>query len=127
MSKASKVVEPQVEPAETESLVELVQTALEDAKAVDITTLDVRDKTTITDYMIVASGTSTRHVKSLSDAVCERTKENGAPVLGVEGEQDAEWVLVDLADVLVHLMLPRARAFYALEKLWSVEPAAADT
>ena len=127
MSKATKAVEPQFDPTDPDSLVELVQSALEDAKAVDVTAIDVRDKTTITDYMIVASGNSTRHVKTLSDAVVERSKENGAAVLGVEGQGDAEWMLVDLADVLVHLMLPRTRAFYALEKLWSVEPAAAET
>ncbi|MDX1569417.1 MAG: ribosome silencing factor [Xanthomonadales bacterium] len=127
MSKATKAVEPQFDPTDPESLVELVQSALEDAKAVDITAIDVRDKTSITDYMIVASGNSTRHVKTLSDAVVERSKESGASVLGVEGEREAEWMLVDLADVLVHLMLPRTRAFYALEKLWSVEPATAES
>lgn len=95
--------------------------ALDDAKAEDVIVLDVGEKTTITDYMVIASGTSTRHVKTLADAVVMKGKSSGADVLGVEGEKDAEWVLVDLADVLVHVMLPRTRAFYALEKLWSVD------
>ena len=97
----------------------LVQQALDDAKAVDITQIDVAGKTTITDYMIIACGTSTRHIKTLADTVVVESKKAGCTVLGVEGDKDAEWVLVDLADVLVHVMLPRARAFYNLEKLWA--------
>lgn len=113
-------------PAATpEQVAELVQTALDDAKAVDIITIDVRGKTTITDFMIVASGNSTRHVKSLADGVITRSKERGLAVVGVEGERESEWILVDLADVLVHLMVPRARAFYALESLWAVDADAA--
>lgn len=102
------------------SVVALVQEALEDAKANEIETIDVRGKTSITDYMVVASGNSTRHVKSLAESVVMKGKQAGVEILGVEGESDAEWVLVDLADVLVHLMLPRTRAFYNLESLWSV-------
>ncbi len=97
----------------------LVHTALDNAKAVDITEIQVGSKTSITDYMIIACGTSTRHIKTLADAVVSESKAAGCMVLGVEGDKDAEWVLVDLADVLVHLMLPRARAFYNLEKLWA--------
>ena len=104
-----------------DSVAQLVQDALDDAKATEISTLEVRDKTAITDFMIVASGNSTRHVKSLAETVVMRSKEAGIPVLGVEGERESEWVLVDLADVIVHLMLPRTRAFYNLEKLWAVD------
>lgn len=127
MSEKKQPVEFAFDPADPDSLLELVQTALDDAKAVDPMTIDVRGKTTITDYMVVASGNSTRHVKSLSDAIVKKSKDHGVEILGVEGSGDAEWILVDLADVLVHLMLPRTRAFYALEKLWSVdEPTAAE-
>ncbi len=108
-----------------EQVAELVQDALDDAKGVEISTIDVRGKTTITDFMIVASGTSTRHVKTLADSVIMRSKENGMAVVGVEGERESEWILVDLADVLVHLMVPKARAFYALESLWNVDGDAA--
>jgi ribosome-associated protein len=98
----------------------LVIDALEDLKGVDIKVLDVTGMTSITDRMVVVSGTSTRHVKSLADHVVLRAKAAGISPLGVEGEQAAEWVLIDLGDVVVHVMLPPVRTFYALEKLWSV-------
>ena len=103
-----------------ERLLEIVTTALEDLKGVDIRVIDVRGKTSITDRMVTVSGTSTRHVKALADNVVLQAKKHGFLPLGVEGEQAAEWVLIDLGDVVVHVMLPDTRTFYALEKLWSV-------
>ncbi len=106
---------------EPEQLRDLVVGALEDMKAVDIRVLDVRGVTAITDIMVVASGTSDRHVKSLADSVLAKAREAGVKPLGVEGEGGAEWILVDLRDVVVHIMLPRVRDFYNLEKLWSMD------
>lgn len=94
--------------------------ALEDLKAVDIHEIDVRGKTSITDLIIVASGTSSRHVKSIADEVQRKAKAAGAAMLGVEGEREGEWVLVDLGDAVVHVMLPKVREFYGLERLWTV-------
>ncbi|MDH3979951.1 MAG: ribosome silencing factor [Gammaproteobacteria bacterium] len=94
--------------------------ALEDMKAVDVRVIDVRGQTSITDIMVVASGTSTRHVKAIADNVELEAKQTGVQALGVEGEKGSEWILIDLADVVVHVMMPAVREFYALEKLWSV-------
>jgi ribosome-associated protein len=105
-------------------LEKLVLAALEDLKAVNIKVLDVRGLTDVADTMIVASGNSDRHVRSIAERVVERAKAAGRRPMGTEGSQDAEWVLVDLQDVLVHVMLPRVREFYALEQLWEA-PAAA--
>lgn len=107
----------------SKELSELVVAALEDVKGKDIVVLDVSDMTAVTDYMIVASGTSNRHVKALTDAVAEKAKAAGRPAVGMEGEEGSEWVLLDLQDALVHVMLPRVREFYNLEKLWSLRPA----
>ena len=101
-------------------LLDTVVKALEDLKGVEIRVLDVSELTTITDRMVIVSGTSTRHVKALADHVILKAKQAGFPPLGVEGEQAAEWVLVDLGDVVTHVMMPAIREFYALEKLWSV-------
>ena len=89
-------------------------------KAKDIREIDVRGKTSIADLLVIASGTSARHVKSIADEVVKFAKKAGVMPLGVEGEQEAEWVLVDLGDVIVHVMLPRIREFYGLERLWTV-------
>ena len=100
-------------------LLDAVLKALDDMKAKDVVVLDVRNRTSITDDMVFASGTSTRHVKSLADSVAKAARDIKMPPIGVEGEQEAEWVLVDLSDVVVHVMLPKTREFYALERLWS--------
>ena len=94
--------------------------ALEELKAVNITAIDVREMTAVTDELLIASGTSSRHVKSLADAVITACKKAGVRPLGIEGEREGEWVLVDLGDLVVHVMQPAVRDFYALEKLWSV-------
>ena len=104
----------------SEELKDLVVDALEEIKGVDITQLDVRDMTTVTDWMVVASGTSSRHVQALIDNVAEKAKAAGHRPMGVEGESGGEWVLLDLQDALVHVMLPKIREFYNLEKLWSI-------
>jgi ribosome-associated protein len=96
----------------------VVMTALENHKAIDAMIFDVREMTTVTDYMIVCSGTSTRHVKALSEYVVAAAKAHNKPPLGVEGARECEWILVDLIDVVVHIMLPQTREFYSLEKLW---------
>jgi ribosome-associated protein len=100
------------------TLRDVVLGALAELKALDVRALDVRGITDITDTMVVASGTSDRHVKSIADRVLQRCKEAGFRPYGMEGERDGEWVLVDLQDIVLHVMLPRVREFYALEKLW---------
>jgi ribosome-associated protein len=104
----------------SEQLCTLVIDALDDMKAQDIIKLDVRDMTTVTDFMIVASGTSNRHVKALVENVAEKAKDAGHKPIGVEGEEGGEWVLLDLQEAVVHVMLPKVREFYNLEKLWSL-------
>ena len=105
-----------------QTLKDMIIDALEDMKAKDITCLDVKPLTSVADMMVVASGTSNRHVKSIADNVREKMKDKGIKILGVEGEDAAEWVLVDLGDAMVHIMLPDTRRFYDLEKLWSMSP-----
>lgn len=102
------------------ALLASVHAALEELKAKDAVEIDVRGRSSVADYMVVVSGTSTRHVKSIGDEVVRFAKNLGVMPLGVEGEREAEWVLVDLGDVIVHVMLPRVRELYALERLWTV-------
>jgi len=101
-----------------EQLKELVLKALEDFKGIDIQSIDVSDQNPLTELFVIASGNSSRHVKSMAENLVMRAKAAGCPPLGVEGQRQADWVLVDLNDVIVHIMLPQARAFYNLEKLW---------
>jgi len=109
-----------------EELKQLILTALEDMKAEDIVELDVNGKTSVTDLLIIASGTSSRHVKSIASNVAVEAKKQGSQPLGIEGEGQGEWVLVDMGDIIVHVMQPHVRQFYDLEKLWSFdEPAEA--
>jgi ribosome silencing factor RsfS/YbeB/iojap len=102
------------------SLKTVVINALDDMKALEIKVLDVRGLTDIADWMVIASGTSDRHVRSVAQRVVERTKEAGFRPHGVEGQQDSDWVLIDLNEMIVHVMLPRVREFYGLEKLWDM-------
>lgn len=102
----------------SEEVAKLAIAALEDVKAQDIVSINVREKTSVTDFMVIASGTSNRHVKSLVDNVLEKVKEKGVRPLGSEGLDTGEWALLDLGDVVVHVMLPTARQFYDLERLW---------
>ena len=102
-----------------------VTTALDDMKAVNVRMLDVRGLTDIVDTMVIASGNSDRHVRSIAERVVEKAKAAGFRPLGTEGARDGEWVLVDLQDILVHVMLPRVREFYGLERLWDGGPALA--
>jgi ribosome-associated protein len=108
---------------QAEQILKIVQDVLDERKGQNITTLDVRGKTSFTDYMVVVTGTSDRHLKSLCDYVSEKLKENGVKSLGVEGDLGSDWVLLDLGDVIVHAMTAQAREFYQLEKLWSVDHA----
>ncbi len=102
------------------SLKAVVIDALADMKALEVKFLDVRGLTDIADFMVIASGTSDRHVRSVAQRVVEKTKQAGFRPQGVEGQQDADWVLIDLNDMIVHVMLPRVREFYGLEKLWDM-------
>ena len=101
-----------------DQLQQLVLSALEDFKAIDIQTIDVSGQNPLTELFVIASGSSSRHIKSMAENLVMKAKGAGCPPLGVEGKREAEWVLVDLNDIIVHLMLPQARAFYNLEKLW---------
>ncbi|NEZ02929.1 ribosome silencing factor [Wenzhouxiangella sp. XN201] len=106
-----------------QALRDLAVSTLEDAKAQDIQVIDLVERSSFADYMIIASGTSSRQVKAMADRLVQRAKSRGIQPLGVEGADESQWVLVDLADVIVHVMQPQTRAFYNLEKLWTAPPA----
>ena len=106
----------------TSPLLKLVTGAIEDIKGLDLKVLDVAALTTITDHMVMCTGTSNRHVKSIAENVIAKAKEAGYRPLGIEGLDAGEWVLVDLGDVVAHVMQAQARVFYQLEKLWDVPP-----
>lgn len=109
--------------AATNPILQLVLSTLDDAKGRDIKVIDVRGKTSITDFMVIASGTSERHVQALAEHVVEEAKKNQNQPLGVEGQRSGEWVLVDLGDVILHVMKPQTREFYQLEKFWQNDSA----
>jgi ribosome-associated protein len=113
---------PRPSPEHASPLEQIVSSALEDMKAVNVRVLDVRGLTDIADTMIIASGNSDRHVRSIAERVAQKAKAIGCRALGTEGARDGEWVLVDLQDILVHVMLPRVREFYGLERLWEGGP-----
>ena len=117
----TEIIAPEL--PEGADLLTIAQRALQDLKAVDPVVLDVRELSSVMDWLIVASGTSSRHVKSLADNIMMRAKQQGLHPLGVEGQRVGEWVLVDFGDVVVHVMQPAARNFYDLERLWSVQAA----
>lgn len=105
---------------QTKALLKIIQDVLDERKGLNIVTLDVIKKSSFTDYMVVVTGTSDRHLHALCDYVSEKSKENGIKPLGMEGGLGSGWVLLDLGDIIVHAMTAQARDFYQLEKLWSV-------
>jgi ribosome-associated protein len=107
----------------SKALVALIVEVLDDLKATNVVSIDVRHLTSITDTMIVASGRSDRHVRAIADAIVERCRADGYSAIGVEGTEGGEWVLIDLADAIVHVMQPKTRDFYDIEKLWDISAA----
>jgi ribosome-associated protein len=120
-AKATRTTAPKRRKA-SRGVTEIALEAIEDMKAVNLKVVDVRGVTDFADTLIIASGNSDRHVRSIAARVVEKCKAAGHQPLGVEGEREGEWVLVDLQDVIVHVMLPRIREFYGLEKLWDLRP-----
>jgi ribosome-associated protein len=125
VKKVAKVASPTpvVKAPPKSPLLLLVEAALADMKAVNVSVLDVRGLTDVADSMVIASGNSDRHVRSIADNVVQAAKKAGFRPMGVEGERDGEWALVDLQDIIVHVMLPRVREFYRLENLWDISAA----
>lgn len=121
--KAAQTKAPAAAAPKRQPVVSVVEHALDEMKAVNVKVLAVNKLTDITDTMVIASGNSDRHVRSIADRVVEHAKKAGFRPMGVEGERDGEWVLVDMGDVIVHIMLPKVREFYRLESLWDVSAA----
>jgi ribosome-associated protein len=119
-SKRAVATAEKAAAAHSASLRKVVIKALDDMKALEVKVLDVRGLTDIADTMVIASGTSDRHVRSVAKNVVEQTKAAGFRPHGVEGQQDSDWVLIDLHEMIVHVMLPRTREFYGLERLWDM-------
>lgn len=107
---------------EAEAIKDVVIGALEDLKADNISILDVKSRTSVTDFMVIASGTSSRHVKSLADNVISEAKDHDIKPVGIEGETSSDWILVDLGGVVIHVMMPATRTFYDLERFWHESP-----
>ena len=105
--------------ADSKRILEVVESALDDLKAIDVRVLDIRELTDVADYMVIATGRSSRHVRALSENVQVEAKKRGFTPLGAEGEEEGDWVLVDLCDVVVHVMRPETRETYQLERLWT--------
>ncbi len=117
----------QNQPLKANELKALVIEAIEELKGQDIVVLDVKEKASFTDFMVIASGTSDRHLKAMANEVHVKAKAAGNPPLSTEGEDSRNWILVDLGDVVVHLMRPEVREMYELEKLWRINPKARDS
>ena len=120
--RAAITVPPAMPADLSDELHNLVLSQLDDDQAMEVVSIPLEGKSSVADYMVIASGTSDRHVKSVAQNLVETMKRAGQRPLGVEGDNDGEWVLVDLQDALVHVMLPRVREFYNLEKLWDIPP-----
>lgn len=106
---------------QVDELLTIVTTVLDERKAENLVTIDVLGKSSFTDYMVIATGTSDRHIKALCNYVAAELKEKGVTPRGIEGAQGSEWVLMDLGDVVLHVMTAQTREFYQLEKLWSID------
>ena len=115
-------IQPTHEAKATADLLQLVQKSLDDDKAIDPVVIDLTGKTAIADFMVVVSGTSQRHISAMAEKLLERLKEAGFPAMGAEGLGDSNWVLIDAGDVIVHIFRAETRAFYDIERLWSVAP-----
>lgn len=111
---------PEAAIAAIESVLETVMTCLDDSKAEEVVTIDIRDKSALADYMVIASGRSNRHVSAVADHLLRELKSTGYKSIKVEGLQSADWVLVDIGDIIVHLFRPEVREFYSLEKMWQM-------
>jgi len=114
------LTQAQTDSLSVKQMLELVQHQLAENKAENVQTIDIQGRSSVADYIVIASGNSGRHLKAMAEHLVLQLKHRGQPPLGVEGEREGEWVLVDAGDVIVHLMLPKVREFYNLEKLWDV-------